>query len=150
VDADILPGDSGGALLDSSGDVVGMNVAASSGAADITGYAIPIRRVLRIADQVVADDDSGTVETGYDAFLGVSTGAGPTLVGVVDGSAAAEAGLEAGDTITSLGGTLVSTPAELRRAVAAHDPGDVVTVTWTDPSGADHSASVTLGRAPVS
>ena len=70
---------------------------------------IPIRRVLRIADAVLAGDASGTVEIGYDAFLGVSMGAsGLTLAGVVDGSAAAEAGLGAGDTVTSLGGTAVS------------------------------------------
>jgi S1-C subfamily serine protease len=150
VDADIIPGDSGGALLDSEEDVVGMNVAASNGAADISGYVIPIRRVLRIAGQVLAEDASGTVEIGYDAFLGVSMGAGLALVGVVDGSAADRAGLGAGDTVTSLGGTAVSTQAQLRRAVASHDPGDVVTVTWTDASGTSHSASVTLGRAPVS
>ena len=150
VDADIIPGDSGGALLDSDGDVVGMNVAASSGAADITGYVIPIRRVERIADQVLAGDASGTVEIGYDAFLGVSMGDGLTLVGVVDGSAADRAGLGAGDTVTSLGGTEVWTQTQLRRAVAAHDPGDRVTVTWTDLSGTSHPASVTLGRAPVS
>jgi S1-C subfamily serine protease len=88
VNADIIAGDSGGALLDESGDVVGMNVAASSGSPSITGYVIPIRRVLRIADRVLAGDASGTVEIGYDAFLGVSMGSGLTLVGVVDGSAA--------------------------------------------------------------
>jgi S1-C subfamily serine protease len=151
VDADIIPGDSGGALLDESGDVVGMNVAASSGSPNITGYVIPIRRVLRIADAVVAGDASGSVEIGYAAFLGVSMRAsGLTLAGVVDGSAAAQAGLGAGDTVTSLGGTAVSSPAQLRSAVAAHSPGDTVTVTWTDPSGTHHSASATLGRAPVS
>jgi S1-C subfamily serine protease len=150
VDADVIPGDSGGALLDSSGDVVGMNVAASSGSPNITGYVIPIRRVLRIADRVLAGDDSGTVTIGYDAFLGVSMGAGLSLVGVVDGTAAADAGLAAGDTITSLGGTPVSTQTQLRRAVATHDPGDRVTVTWTSPSGTSHSATLTLGRAPLS
>ena len=151
VDADIIPGDSGGALLDSAGHVVGMNVAASSSSSDITGYVIPIRRVLRTADQVLAGDASGTVEIGYDAFLGVSMGgSGLTLVGVVDGSAAAEAGLGAGDTVTSLGGTAVSTQTQLRRAVAAHAPGDTITVTWTDASDTPHTASATLGRAPVS
>ncbi len=149
VDADIIPGDSGGALLSSSGSVVGMNVAASSGSSDITGYVIPIRRVLRIADQVVAGDESGSVEIGYAAFLGVSLTSGLTLAGVVPGSAAADAGLSAGDTLTSLGGATVSTYAQLRRAVAAHDVGDQVRVTWTDPSSTPHSATVTLGRAPV-
>ena len=150
VDADIIPGDSGGALLDASGDVVGMNVAASSGTSDITGYVIPIKRVLRIADQVLAGDASGTVEIGYDAFLGVSMGTSAlTLVGVVDGSAAAQAGLGAGDTVTSLGGTDVATQTQLRRAVATHAPGDSVVVTWTDSFGSSHSATVTLGRAPI-
>jgi S1-C subfamily serine protease len=150
IDADIIPGDSGGALLDADGDVVGMNVAASSGSSDITGYVIPIKRVLRIADQVLADDASGTVEIGYDAFLGVSlTGSGTTLAGVLGGGAAENAGLDAGDTITSLGGADVSTYRQLQKAVAAHDPGDSVVVTWTDPSGSSHSATVTLGRAPV-
>ena len=111
---------------------------------------IPIRRVLRIADQVLAGDPSGTVEIGYDAFLGVSlTGSGTTLAGVLDGGAAAIAGLGAGDTITSLGGTDVSTYLQLQKAVAAHDPGDSVVVTWTDATGSSHSATVTLGRAPV-
>jgi S1-C subfamily serine protease len=151
VNADIIPGDSGGALLDAAGDVVGMNVAASSGSADITGYVIPIRRVLRIADAVLDGDASGTVVLGYDAFLGVSMGSyGLTLAGVVPGSAADTAGLGAGDTVTSLGGTDVSTQTQLRRAVAAHDPGDSVVVTWTDSAGSSHSATVTLGQAPVS
>ena len=69
VDADIIPGDSGGALLSSSGQVVGMNVAASSGSAQITGYVIPIKRVLRIAARVVAGQDTASITLGYDAFL---------------------------------------------------------------------------------
>lgn len=150
VDADIIPGDSGGALLSSSGEVVGMNVAASSGSAQITGYVIPIKRVLRIAARVVAGQDTATISLGYDAFLGVSlSGSGTTLAGVLDGGAADAAGLGAGDSITSVGGTSVTTYTELQRAVAAHDPGDRVRVTWTDASGASHSATVTLGRAPV-
>ncbi|WP_323792130.1 S1C family serine protease [Nocardioides sp.] len=73
VDADIVPGDSGGALLDADGEVVGMNVAASSGGRNIIGYAIPVSRVLRIADAIV-DGDQGAANSditlGYDAFLG--------------------------------------------------------------------------------
>ncbi|MFT4286367.1 S1C family serine protease [Nocardioides sp.] len=51
VDADIVSGDSGGALLDAEGEVVGMNVAASTGW-NVTGYAIPIQTVLAVAAQV--------------------------------------------------------------------------------------------------
>jgi S1-C subfamily serine protease len=150
VDADIIPGDSGGALLSSSGEVVGMNVAASSGSARITGYVIPIKRVLRIAARVVAGQETASITLGYDAFLGVSlAGSGTTLAGVLDGDAAADAGLGARDTITAVGGTPVTTYPQLQKAVAAHDPGDQVRVTWTSPSGATRSATVTLGRAPV-
>jgi S1-C subfamily serine protease len=150
VDADIIPGDSGGALLSSSGQVVGMNVAASSGSAQITGYVIPIKRVLRIAARVVAGQDTASITLGYDAFLGVSlSGSGTTLAGVLPRGAAESAGLRAGDSITSIGGTSVTTYSQLRRAVAAHDPGDRVRITWTDAVGATHSATVTLGRAPV-
>ena len=154
VDSDIIPGDSGGALLEADGDVVGMNVAASSGGSNqIDGYVIPIRRVLKVVDKVLAGDDTGSVTLGYSAFLGIGTvdhGAGAATVGntVADGPASA-AGIVAGDTVTSLGGVRVSTPVQLRRAVAAHDPGDPVTVTWTDASGTSHSASATLGRAPL-
>ena len=127
-----------------------MNVAASSGSANITGYVIPIKRVLRIAAHVIAGEETASITLGYHAFLGVSlAGAGTALAGVVAGGAAADAGLGAGDTITSLGGTSVMTYVQLQKAVAAHDPGDQVRVTWTDASGSSHSATVTLGRAPV-
>jgi S1-C subfamily serine protease len=151
VDADIIPGDSGGALLDSDGDVVGMNVAASSGSVDITGYVIPIGRVLRIADRIVAGDDSGATVLGYDAFLGVQLGTGDTaasLAGVVPGSPAETASLAAGDTITAFDGQAVTSAGQLQRLVAAHDPGDTVSVSWSDRKGS-HSAEVTLAQAPV-
>ncbi|MEO5665458.1 MAG: trypsin-like peptidase domain-containing protein, partial [Nocardioides sp.] len=85
VDSDIIPGDSGGALLDQTGAVVGMNVAASSGSNEIDGYVIPMRRVLKVVDRVLAGDDSGPVTLGYAAFLGVglSTSGGPAVVGNV-------------------------------------------------------------------
>lgn len=151
IDADIIPGDSGGALLSSSGDVVGMNVAASSGGANIDGYVIPVRRVLRIAEAVLDGDATvGAVRLGYDAFLGVSlSGSGTTLAGVLDGGAADDAGLAAGDTVTAVSGTRVTTYAQLRRAVAGYAPGDRVRIAWTDSSGTAHAATVTLGRAPV-
>ncbi|GGU37728.1 S1C family serine protease [Nocardioides albus] len=62
-DADVVSGDSGGALLDEDGEVIGMNVAATSGSAEISGYAIPIDTVLDIASQILA----GTVGEGQAA-----------------------------------------------------------------------------------
>jgi S1-C subfamily serine protease len=152
VDADIIPGDSGGALLDASGDVIGMNVAASSGGPDITGYVIPIRRVMRIADAVLAGENRGNVDLGYDAFLGVQLASDtgePRLAGTVPGGPAATTGLSAGEVITALGGRSVTSTAQLRRLIASYDPGQTVNLTWADSAGYSHTAEVTLGRAPV-
>ena len=152
VDADIIAGHSGGALLDSDGEVVGMNVAASSGAADITGYAIPIKRVLEISEEIVAGEESSTVSVGYDAFLGVelAPGAGAaSLAGVVPSGAAEEAGLAAGDTVTAVDGVGTTDAAALGAAIATHEAGETVSIEWTDSQGAGHTTDVTLGRAPV-
>jgi S1-C subfamily serine protease len=152
VSSDVDPGDSGGALLDAEGDVVGMNVAASSGAGDVTGYVIPIGRVLRVVDDVLAGDQTGTVVVGGTPFLGVGLSSGngaATLAGVVAGSPAARLGLAAGDTVTAIGGEAVSTAAGLRAAVASHEPGDSVPVAWTGGAGTAHQGSVTLVAGPV-
>ncbi|WP_019145259.1 S1C family serine protease, partial [Aeromicrobium massiliense] len=152
VDADIVAGDSGGPLYDDDGEVVGMDTAASSGSADVTGYAVPIATALEVVDQVLAGDESGGVSVGADAFLGVQlqdTGTGPVVVGTVDGSAAQDAGVSAGSTITALGGTAVTDAESLSTAVAAHDPGDAVSLRWTGADGASHQASVTLREGPV-
>jgi S1-C subfamily serine protease len=152
VNADVVSGDSGGALLDTDGEVIGMNVAASSGSSDVTGYAIPIGSVLDIASSILAGDTSGDLELGYDAALGVqlfTTNGTPVVAGVVDGGAAADAGISAGSTITSFGAAAVSSTDDLTAAIARHDAGDRVRVGWTDESGEAHTATVTLGRAPV-
>jgi S1-C subfamily serine protease len=72
VDADIVSGDSGGALLDADGEVVGVNTAASQGSADITGFAIPIDDALDIAQDIVDGVQTDTNTLGYPAFLGVA------------------------------------------------------------------------------
>jgi S1-C subfamily serine protease len=152
VDADIISGHSGGALLDRDGEVVGMNVAASSGGPDITGYAIPIGRVLEIAEDIVAGEESATVSVGYDAFLGVQLAPGSgaaTLVGVLEIGAAATVGLAAGDTVTAVGGVSTPSAAALSEAIATHEAGETVSIDWTDAQGASHTSDVTLGRAPI-
>ncbi|MCW2841653.1 MAG: septum formation initiator [Aeromicrobium sp.] len=152
VDADIIPGDSGGALYDDDGEVVGMNTAASSGTADITGYAVPIASALAIADQIESGAPSGTVEIGNQGYLGVELSSevtGALVAGVVDDSAAASAGLTVGSTITSLNGTAMTSADALASAVAQLAVGDRVTVAWTDASGSAHSETVTLGEGPV-
>ena len=81
------------------------------------------------------------------AAPGESTGA--AVDGVVSGSAAQQAGITAGSTITAVGGKAVASSADLTAALATHDPGDRVPVTWTDASGTAHTATVTLGSGPA-
>jgi len=79
--ADIQPGDSGGALVNSYGQVIGMDTAASSGAqvqsdsgqATVQAYAIPIDNAETIAHQIVAGQGSSTVHIGATAFLGIES-----------------------------------------------------------------------------
>jgi S1-C subfamily serine protease len=165
--ADVVSGDSGGPLFDSEGEVVGIDTAASSGS-QIDGYAIPIQRALTIVDQIRSGAETSTVRIGPAAFLGVQLSSGPVSFGygygyargagfasgatvgsVVAGTAAAVAGLQAGDVITSLNGRTVTSPADVGAALAGANPGDQVTVVWTDASGAAHTATVTLGASPV-
>lgn len=151
-DADVVSGDSGGALLDGSGDVVGMNVAASSGTSQVTGYAIPIARVLRIEHKILAGDASSTITIGSRAALGVEIDSGTSaayVAGVESGGAAAAAGISAGDTITSLDHTTVSGYDDLTTLLKRFQPGDRVEIGWTDAAGASHTATVTLGTGPV-
>ena len=150
ISSDVISGDSGGATYDEDGEVVGMTTAASSGGAEIDGYAVPIAKVMRIVD----DLDSGVASSRYDydlpAFLGVGLSeTSATVQGVYRGTPAAEAGLEAGDRITAVGPTKVSTTAQLQAAVAKLSPGDDVSITWTDSTGATQTRTVTLGTGAV-
>jgi S1-C subfamily serine protease len=150
IDADVISGDSGGATLNADGQVVGMTTAASSGSANITGYAIPIAKVVRIADAIESGADSNRIDLGYPAFLGVQlNGRSAAVVGAVSGSAAAEAGISRGDTVTAVDGAAVQSAQQLRASIAAHQPGDQVAITWRDASGGSHTATVTLGEGPV-
>jgi len=151
-DADVVSGDSGGALLDEDGEVIGMNVAATSGSAEISGYAIPIDTVLDIAAQILAGEESGDVEIGGSAAaLGVQvdTTRSTLVVGVVEDGAAEAAGITEGSTITSVGGTAVASIDDITSVLGDHEPGDEISVSWTDAAGQAHTATVTLGEGPV-
>jgi S1-C subfamily serine protease len=154
VDADIQAGDSGGPLYDSHGEVVGIDTAASSGQTAATvGFAIPIEKAISIADRIESGEDSATIQQGTPAFLGVQlaqdAAGAATISGVVDGSPAAEAGLQAGDTITAVGGTTVDSAEALSATLAERNPGDQVRVTWVDSTGTSHTATITLVAGPA-
>lgn len=178
IDADIVSGDSGGPLLDDEGDIVGINTAASDSytmpvaaiqGSDITAYAIPIDHAMEIVDIILAGEETDTVTIGYPAFLGVQlatsdpgvpagrydgngqegTAQGAVIAGVIDGTPAAEAGLRAGDTVTAVDATTITSGDDLSEALDAHEPGDDVTITWTDTSGQNHTTTVTLAGGPA-
>jgi S1-C subfamily serine protease len=168
--ANIQPGDSGGALVNAFGQVIGMNTAASSGYQfqAMTGqeqaYAIPINEAVSIANQIEKGVSSGDVHIGATAFLGVGLSGsqsgfggfgnsggsnGAAISQVVSGSPAAKAGLTAGDEITSIGGQQVSSAEDVAHALVKYHPGDSVSLTWLDQSGQSHTAKVTLATGPT-
>jgi len=152
-DAAIQAGDSGGPLYDASNEVIGMDSAASAGATGTQAYAIPIDHALQIAQQIESGSASSTVHIGLPAFLGVSIAAsavqGATVQSTLDGGPAAGAGITAGDVITSVGGTAINSGSDLQAALRNYQPGQSVTVTWSDQAGQSHTAKVTLGTGPA-
>ena len=72
-----------------------------------------------------------------------------TIAGALSGSAAANAGLTAGDTITSLGGQAVSSTSDIQQALVKYHPGDKISLSWLDQSGQSQTTTVTLGSGPA-
>jgi S1-C subfamily serine protease len=153
-DAPLQPGDSGGALVNSSGQVIGMNSAAETSQRRVTsgstaGYAIPINDALTLAKQIVSGQASSDIHIGDRAILGVeaatsqTTSRGVLVAGVASSSPADTAGIQAGDVITAINGTSVNSVDELQAALGNDHPGDKVSVSWTS-GGATHSAKVAL------
>jgi S1-C subfamily serine protease len=158
INAGVVAGDSGGPLYDSHGKVIGMDTAASSsgfgaGAQTAsTAYAIPIDKALNIAGQIESGHETGTIHIGYPGFLGVGLSDsfnGAVVTNVADGTPAAQAGLQAGDVITAVGGTTIQSADDVSSAIAGHDPGDHLSISWTDTLGQSHTATVTLATGPA-
>jgi S1-C subfamily serine protease len=174
VAAAIQSGDSGGPVVDRSGTVVGMSVAASAGGgrgfggpATGQGYAIPIEDAVAIARKISSGDGGPDIRVGATrAVLGVqiqanlgtgsrlpgglggTAGRGAPVVGVESGSGADRAGLREGDVITAVGGRAIAAFGDLTEALVAYSPGDSVEVTWRDASGSSRQGSVKLGSGP--
>jgi putative serine protease PepD len=151
--AAINGGNSGGALVNLSGQVIGIPTAAArdpeAGAAPGIGFAIPANIATNIADQLIS---TGKVTQSTRAALGITghtsvtangQSAGVTIATVTAGGAAETAGLRAGDVITAIDGHQTPTQATLSAILANLKPGQQVPVTYTR-SGTSHTATVTL------
>jgi S1-C subfamily serine protease len=172
-DASINPGNSGGPLLDSEGQVIGINqqIESQSGSNAGVGFAVPIAAVHYSLDQL---RENGKVEYAFIGVttqtiypqladeLGVDSDTGALISDVVDGSPAADAGLKGGDEdirfqgqrvkkggdlIVGIDGKQVTSSSDVARLIANRRPGE--TLPFEVISGGEHkSVDVTLGTRP--
>jgi putative serine protease PepD len=142
-DAAINHGNSGGPLLNMQGQVIGVTaqIKSDSGGNDGIGFAVPSNTVKSVATQIL---ENGSVK---HAYLGVALGTGTAISTVNDGTPAAKAGLQAGDTIVSINGKKVANATEIRGLLARRLPGDTITLGYTR-NGKTHTVSVTLTSRP--
>jgi putative serine protease PepD len=149
-DAAINPGNSGGPLVNSAGQVVGINTAiATAGGAQNIGFAIPIDAAKTIADRLRTGQAAAPT-----AFLGVATtdtqdgSSGAQVQQIVSGGPAEQAGIAVGDLIVSLDGAAVSDASALVGAIQGHKPGDTVKL-GVVRNGQQQTVTVKLGTKPA-
>lgn len=145
-DAAINHGNSGGPLLNTNGDVVGVNsqIRSDSGDNAGVGFAIPSNTVRSVATQLISTGKA------QHAFLGVtidSSANDALIAGVRGGTPAAKAGLRKGDVVTALGGKTISSPDELASVINGFKPGESVSLTYKR-GGESHTVQVTLATRP--
>ena len=159
IDARLRPGDSGGPLVNSAGQVIGINSVASIGGRRLdrssVGYAIPIVHALDIARHIQAGTASASVHIGDRAILGVQVAdatspdaPGARVAAVSKGSPADDAGIRPDTVITSIDKAAITSVDDIGQALFPHSPGDSVEVTWTNPDGTSHTATVKLAVGP--
>ncbi|WP_426938623.1 trypsin-like peptidase domain-containing protein [Pseudarthrobacter sp. S3] len=158
-DAAINPGNSGGALVNSKGEIIGVNVAIASAGSDSAssgnigvGFSIPINNAKRVAQEII---DTGKASHGQ---LGVSVrdksssgttsgfSVGADVATVEANSAAAKAGIKVGDVVTKFNDLVISEPNQLTAAVREQAGGSTVKLTVLR-NGQEQTFDVTLGTA---
>jgi serine protease Do len=156
-DASINPGNSGGALVNTRGELIGINTAilSRSGGNQGVGFAVPVDLVRHVMTQL---KDSGTVTRGrlgvyfqeltpkLASALGVKASEGAVVTEIVPDGPAAKAGLQKDDVIVGLNGKEIDGRA-LRNAVGSMAPGTSINLKVLR-SGADRTLTVTLDRMP--
>ncbi len=158
-DAAINPGNSGGALVDSAGNLVGINTAiySRSGGSLGIGFAIPVSLARNVLEQIIA---SGEVTRGWvgveiqeltpalaDSF-GLGGASGALIAGVLRGSPAERAGIRPGDVLVAVDDKTVHDPKSMLELVAALPPGRTAGFRIRRPAG-EISLAVEIGRRPT-
>jgi putative serine protease PepD len=147
-DAAINPGNSGGPLVNSRGEVIGINSAIATTGSSVSGqsgsiglgFAIPINQARRVATELIETGSSSYPVIGVQLDMSYE-GQGALVQSVVEGGPASNTELAAGDVITEIDGVKVSDGTELVVRIRAKNPGDVVELTLEDGSVIE----VTLG-----
>jgi Do/DeqQ family serine protease len=155
-DAAINPGNSGGALVNTNGDLIGINsaIASPTGSYAGYGYAIPSNMVKKIAADIIK---YGSVKRAYLGVMfgndqmtdeqrkenNIKEGEGVYIMEVAEGSAAHDAGIQKGDFITKINGDEIHSGTEIIEKIAALRPGDKVAITYKH-SGNEKTSNVTL------
>jgi Do/DeqQ family serine protease len=162
-DAAINPGNSGGALVNTNGELIGINSAIASQTGSYAGYAfaIPVNLANKILDDLKRYGSvkrgvlgvafpAPSVEDQYFAQQGLNPASvqGVYITGVKGESAAAAAGLKEGDIIQSIDGVQLNSSTEFSERIARHKPGDVVKLTYSRNGNTD-TASATLKEEPA-
>jgi 2-alkenal reductase len=160
-DAAINPGNSGGPLLDSAGQVIGVNTAVSQDAQGI-GVAIPIDVAKPIMQQALDGKPLSrpwigiyyqpvTKQLAKERNLSVDSGvivdAGGNQPAVFPNSPAADAGIRQGDVITEIDGTAITADSDLAELMLPHHPGDTIALTVLR-NGSQQTVQVKLGTLP--
>ncbi len=139
-DAAVNPGNSGGALVNASGELIGINTAIASSTGQYAGYsfAVPVNIVQKVASDLL---EFGSVQRAYigvsirdmDQKLAEETKVGKIrgvyVNGVIDGGSAQNAGMEQGDVIVKVGNIAVNNVTQLQEQVGKFRPGNRVPVT---------------------
>ncbi|MDY5103064.1 MAG: trypsin-like peptidase domain-containing protein [Agathobacter sp.] len=139
-DAAINPGNSGGALLNSKGEVIGINsVKYTDTDVEGFGFAIPMADAMPIVQQLITREKVEETKSAYLGIQGQDISAdmaetynmpqGIYVYQAIEGAAAAEAGIRQGDIITAFDGQSVSTMSELKELLTYYEAGQKVTVT---------------------
>ena len=154
-DAAVNPGNSGGALVNTRGELVGINTAIASQTGSYAGYsfAVPVNLVQKVMDDLI---DYGIVQRGY---LGVQIAEvtqdlkeknklpntkGVYVGSVQDGGSADKAGIKEGDVILKVGSKEVNSPASLQEEIGKGRPGDKIPITIRNGKGNEQVIDVVL------